>query len=197
MYDTDEPISEKTATFLEAVDYYDGRANTSKIRKYTGFNRNSTTYYFRKLEDEGLIDIEKEGESVNSQRIAVLRPEGRKVLEVNPVEEDDDRIDFDETELDRLSEDIQSVSDDVDTLRNKINVVLSESDSTEHVDELREDLLLVRQSVRSIESELEETQEFIGDWTETGQLYLLAIRNILEENGVDFESYIQELRESE
>lgn len=167
-----DSIDPKSAAFLRAVQYYAGEADISQIRAVSGLSRNEANYRFDKLSDLNLIDITRDGDASNAKKIAHLTGKARREIERGLV---------DTASL--------VISDDPDPRAGEVSRERF-VDLENKVGRLAE---AQRATVNAASSErVAELEEYIIEWTETAETYLMAVERICEDHDIDFKLYLSE-----
>jgi len=151
-------IDRDDARFLDAVRYYGGEAPMHKIRGRTGLSRGKANHRFNKLENLGLIDITFQPYKSQKEKVAHLTGKAQYKIEGGLLDGLAQSPDDHDTS-DVLSE-VKVLREDVQQVEHRINVLNAT------IEELRTDI--------------DGLQDYVFDWTEFAETYLLAIRGVLE-----------------
>jgi len=151
-------IDHDDARFLDSIRYYGGEAAMHKIRGRTGLSRGKANHRFNKLENLGLIDITYQPYKSQEEKVAHLTGDAKYEIERGLLDGLAQSPDDDDTS-DVLSE-VKALREDVQQAEHRINVLNAT------IEELRTDI--------------DGLQDYVFDWTEFAEKYLLAIRGVLE-----------------
>lgn len=161
-------IDAKSVRFLNAVRYYGGEATITDIRKLTGLNRNEANYRFRKLEDMELITVSY-GESIGDNappKIAELTGKARQELERG---------------LGSATQSGLIISDDPETDEVSRERFIEMQNELERLREAQKASAWdTRTNERVTRDEFDELEEYVYDWTEVAETYLVNIRRVVE-----------------
>lgn len=175
MNDARIQIDAKAVAFLRAVEHYGGKANTTQIRHRTGLNRDETNYRFNRLEKLGLIEISREEHGYGDReppKIAHLTGKARREIERGLFAGHGFMLSDDPNVEEVSFERFRQFEDRLERIDRKVDTALwSGADP---------DTEFVRYS------EFEQLENFVFNWTETAEAYLVSIREFLESR-FDFE----------
>jgi len=168
-------IDHDDARFIDAVRYYGGEAAMHEIRGRTGLTPGKAHHRFDKLADLELIDVTKQPyKSKQEEKVAHLTGTARMEIERGLL--DGLTREFDDETLNDLLSEVRGLRDDVERVENKVDVLTS--------------------TVRDIDSEFSDLEEYVYGWTEFAETYLLAVRQVLEEKlGVDMNQHLQDVED--
>lgn len=123
-------IDSNSRDILRAIDRHDGRSTTTEIRRETGLDNSSVRYRFRKLEELGLIETERDPtatpEGVAPITIAKLTDDAREEIQKGLIVESErqrakiEPVDNAER-LKELEEELKQLCDRVDLLQSNQN----------------------------------------------------------------------------
>jgi len=177
-------IDRKAARFLNAVSYFGGKATLTEIRQRTGLSRDETNHRFDRLADLELIDVSYAEHGYGDReppKVAELTGIARKEIErglLAPVQ-DEDEGDNGPTDLEA---EIRALREQVDRQERRLDTLSASTPQIEEVDDQLEEL----------DEVLLEVEEFTYEWMETAEAYLLALREVVEqEHNVSMESRIE------
>lgn len=138
------PVDELSQDFLRVLLEYGGDADTSTIRSETGMSRGQVNHRFSKLEDKGWIEITRADSGKGERtppKVAVLNDDGedairsgkagKKVLD-KEVEDDGE----DEVKVSR--EQLKTFHNEIDGVKNRLNVVVEQMNEGEGMTESEE-----------------------------------------------------------
>jgi DNA-binding MarR family transcriptional regulator len=125
------PVDELSQDFLRVLLEYGGDADTSTIRSETGMSRGQVNHRFTKLDNLGWIEITRADSGKGDRtppKVAVLTDEGeqairsgeagKKVLEKEEESEED--------EITVSKEQLESFHNEIDGVKNRLNVVVEQ-----------------------------------------------------------------------
>lgn len=209
-------IDEKSIQFLKAVRGYDGSATITQIRNFTGLSRANANYRFKKLKNEGLINIKRDGKTKGERKPAkraTLTGKARREIEKGLLDTDFPNPIVSDTSNFASVNDVDQLSEKVDKIETKINTTLHSTgnvSSHSHPEEFNTDIEPALSSIRSRLDELEtnqvdadneeiieqvdhlnqefaELEDFLSDWMSYTESYLVTIRDVIETQlDVDF-----------
>lgn len=215
-------IDEKSIQFLKAVREYDGSATITQIRNFTGLSRANANYRFKKLKNEGLINIKRDGKTKGERKPAkraTLTGKARREIEKGLLDTDFPDPIVSDTSNFASATDVDQLSQKVDKIETKINTTLHSAESVSsdsHSEEFNTDIEPVLSSIRSRLDELEtnqgdadneeiieqvdhlnqefaELEDFLSDWMSYTESYLVTIRDVIETQlDVDFSESLNE-----
>lgn len=125
------PVDELSQDFLRVLLEYGGDADTSTIRSETGMSRGQVNHRFKKLEDLGWIEITR-AETGKGERtppkVAVLTDEGQQSIRSgeagkNVLEKEEEN---EENEISVSKEQLESFHNEIDGVKNRLNVVVEQ-----------------------------------------------------------------------
>jgi DNA-binding PadR family transcriptional regulator len=191
-------IDDKSAEFLQTIEYYGGEATKSEIRAHTGMNHNEASYRFKKLEELGLIEVTKAdaGNGVRNPRVAHLTDKARSEISKGlfGTSEVDEEPDSTEVVVDEAE--IRAMKDDIQKLRQRQNVVTQTrqtgaggSNESAVSDEVRERVEGLEQRFARLESETS------GDGVTPKQVAEAPAMKTIEKRVGELEADFEELEE--
>lgn len=148
---------DKSREFLRSVDERDGRASTGEIRDDTGLSASEMQYRYNKLEDKGLIQIERDSEAtpdgVAPEKVAVLTGVAREEIQQGllvPVEEETDDAG---ASVEELNEEVADLESTLTAVRARLEAVEEEGVGGGVSEEYVEgEMASIREDVESIRS---------------------------------------------
>lgn len=186
-------VDELSQDFLRVLLENNGRADTTTIRSETGMSRGQVNHRFQKLEDLDWIEITR-AESGKGERtppkVAVLTDEGDQAIRngsagKNVLEKDTEQ----EEEVKVSKEQIQEFHNEIDGVKNRLNVVVeqlndgtqehrveeeevdqqSSSVSVERVEEIEREVARLRETVELLNEAVSEENSGSSDEETQGQ----------------------------
>jgi len=159
-------IDHDDARFIDAVRYWGGEASMHEIRGRTGLSRGKANYRFEKLEELGLIKITFQPyKSQQKEKVAHLTGKAQYEIEGGLLDCLNQDVDDDATT--DLQSEVKGLREDLSRVENKVDVLT--------------------ETVHDLDGDVDDLQEYVFDWTEFAEKYLLAVRGVLESSvdGVD------------
>ena len=167
-------IDHDDARFLDAIRYWGGEASMHDIRGRTGLSRGKANYRFEKLEQLGLIDITFQPfKSQQKEKVAHLTGKARREIERGLLKGLNQ--DFNDEATSDLQSEVKGLREDLSRVENKVDVLTK--------------------TVRDLETDVDDLQEYVFGWTEFAETYLLAVREVLESSVDGVDNFNDNLRE--
>jgi DNA-binding Lrp family transcriptional regulator len=176
-------IDRKAARFLRAVEYYGGSATMTDIRQRTGLSRDAANHRFRRLEELNLIDVSYAAEGHGNRtppKVAHLTGVARREIERGLLAflgEDPQR----QNEVVDVVAEVRELRERIDRHQNRLNTLTGTRPDDDRL-ETRLD---------SVESHLDELDDYVTEWNEAAETYMRALRAALEDKGVAVGEYFQ------
>lgn len=135
-------LDDLSQDFLKSLLENGGDADTSTIRSETGMSRGQVNHRFRKLEDLGWIEINREQTGRGERtppKVGVLTEKGKQAIRSGDAggkilgQEPSDDDDSDSIEVTR--ETVQEIYDEIDAVKNQLNAVVERVGSEDDEEE--------------------------------------------------------------
>ena len=204
-------IDDLSQDFLRVLLEYGGEADTSTIRSETGMTRGQVNHRFNKLDGLDWIDITRAEQGKGNRtppKIAILTEKGENAIKSGEAGKnvlEKDKEDDNEVRLSR--EQLQDFHDEIDGMRNRLNVVVEqmneggglqesveeEDDETpesvdeERIEQLEREVARLRQTVELLNEAVSEQNKEESEDSDSGQ----QVEPRIDENA------LQELRDQQ
>ena len=171
---------------LKAIDEY-GESSITEIKQRVGKEKYIVSYRLEKLEDEGLIEIEKRERenNVGTIRWARVSDKGRTLIQQGlllNLEEEEKKQNpmFNENRMEEVENKVENMERRIGTL---VDDVSKMNTKEEEVKEMKEEVEKLREDVDGM-------QDWLKEWTKTQEKYLEGLKNIVDEEfDKDFQDY--------
>lgn len=153
----------------------------TEIRQRTGLSRDKANHRFTRLERLGLIEVSYATEGYGDReppKVAHLTGLARREIERGLFAPLQDLASSPETAVDVLAE-LNSIQEVVDRHQSQLDALTA---STNEAADLEE-------RVETIHNDLSLLEKYVSQWDEEAEEYLIALKLIVEEEGVDFGEY--------
>lgn len=203
------PVDELSQDFLRVLLEYGGDADTSTIRSETGMSRGQVNHRFTKLDDLGWIEITR-AESGKGERtppkVAVLTDEGEKAIRSGEAGKKvlEKEEESEENEITVSKEQLESFHNEIDGVKNRLNVVVEQINDGQGMVESEEGDSETAETID--EERIEKLEREVARLRETVQLLNEAVSEDKENEENDSEQkatpevdedVVQELRDQQ
>lgn len=123
-------VDKLSQKFLRTLVENDGKANTTEIRSKTGMSRGQVNHRYKKLEDIGWIEIDREDTGKGERtppKVAILTEEGDKAIRSGEAGQEVLQEDLEkEEEISVTKDQLKEFHKEIDGVKNKLNLVVEE-----------------------------------------------------------------------
>lgn len=185
--DISRHVDRKALRFLRTVEYYGGKASMTDIRQRTGLSRDAANHRFRRLEELELIEVTYANDGYGERtppKVAHLTDAARWQIERGlfaPLRDGSSNVE----EVVDIESDIRDIHKQMDSLKHRLDTLSAAKPAVEYD---------VEDRLNAVEAILDDLEEYVYEWDETAEAYLLALRSIVEDRGIDFDEYLRETR---